>query len=62
MTLGVRRKGIFPFRIRTLMVQTLINLAQKYGVRKGKRKADNENLVVILQNFDLQFVFLKLLT
>lgn len=62
MTLGVRRKGILPFRIRILMVQTLINLAQKYGVRKGKQKADNENLVVILQNFDLQFVFLKLLT
>ena len=62
MTSGVRRKGIFPFRIRTLLVQTLINLAQKYGVRKGKQKADNENLVVILQNFDLQFVFLKLLT
>ena len=62
MTSGVRRKCIFPFRIRTLLVQTLINLAQKYGVRKGKQKADNENLVVILQNFDLQFVFLKLLT
>lgn len=53
MTSGVRRKGIFPFRIRILMVETLINLAQKYGPRKGKRKADNENLVFILQYFDL---------